>query len=62
MLRVTNRSPLADRPESPIEPLSTIPFRRDRDFVDRGTLLDQLEQKTLTPGSRVALVGLGGVG
>ncbi|KAJ5332325.1 P-loop containing nucleoside triphosphate hydrolase protein [Penicillium brevicompactum] len=54
--------PLADRPESPIEPLSTIPFRRDRDFVNRGTLLDQLQDKASVPGSRVALVGLGGVG
>ncbi|OAG05932.1 uncharacterized protein CC84DRAFT_1052555, partial [Paraphaeosphaeria sporulosa] len=40
----------------------TIPFRRDPDFVDRGTLLDELKEKCSAPASRVALVGIGGVG
>ncbi|CAG7916566.1 unnamed protein product [Penicillium olsonii] len=53
---------LPDRPETPVDPLSTIPFRRDRDFVDREILFDQLESKTSVQGSRIALVGLGGVG
>ncbi|KAL9023048.1 MAG: hypothetical protein Q9196_007413 [Gyalolechia fulgens] len=43
-------------------PSSTIPFRRDPDFVDRGAILDQLHQKCALPASRTALVGLGGVG
>ncbi|KAL9035008.1 MAG: hypothetical protein Q9214_006785, partial [Letrouitia sp. 1 TL-2023] len=52
----------AGRPETPPDPSSTIPFRRDPDFVDRETMLDQLNQKCAEPGSRAALVGLGGVG
>ncbi|KAF2865795.1 hypothetical protein BDV95DRAFT_506340, partial [Massariosphaeria phaeospora] len=36
--------------------------RRDPDFVDRGTLLDQIRERCAAPASRVALVGLGGVG
>ena len=51
-----------ERPETPPAPLSTVPFRRDPDFVDRGTLLNQIQEKCSTQGARVALVGLGGVG
>ncbi|KAF2022630.1 hypothetical protein EK21DRAFT_15134, partial [Setomelanomma holmii] len=36
--------------------------RRDPDFVDCGTLLDQIRERCAAPASRVALVGLGGVG
>ncbi|MCJ1274918.1 hypothetical protein MMC21_002716, partial [Puttea exsequens] len=54
--------PPAERPETPPNPKSTIPFRRDPDFVDRGTILDQLHEKCALPASRTALVGLGGVG
>ncbi|KAJ5781257.1 hypothetical protein N7457_006417 [Penicillium paradoxum] len=43
-------------------PLSTVPFRRDSDFVDRGTLLDEIYEKGNTPSARIALVGLGCVG
>jgi hypothetical protein len=41
-----------------------VPFRRDADFVDCGTLLDQLRKRCAAPASYryVALVGLGGVG
>lgn len=52
----------AKRPKTPPTPQSTVPFRRDPDFVDRGTLLDQIHEKTFRPGARVALMGLGGVG
>jgi hypothetical protein len=41
-------------------PSSTVPFRRDPDFLDRD-ILSIIQQKYL-PTSRVALVGLGGVG
>ena len=43
-------------------PSSTIPFGRDPDFVDRGTLVEQLYDKCALPASQTALVGLGGVG
>jgi hypothetical protein len=41
---------------------STVPFRRDRDFVEFGSTLSQIDQKCAVPGSSTALVGLGGVG
>ncbi|CAI7577509.1 unnamed protein product [Penicillium glandicola] len=50
------------RPETPTNPLSTVPFARDIDFISRDTLLRQIHEKSLVPGSRIALVGLGGVG
>jgi Heterokaryon incompatibility protein (HET) len=49
-------------------PSSTVPFRRDADFVDRrashdgSTLLEKIEQRCGTPAARVALVGIGGAG
>jgi hypothetical protein len=42
-------------------PSSTVPFRRDRDFVYRDILSD-IYAKCSLPSARVALVGLGGVG
>ncbi|KAJ5660390.1 hypothetical protein N7507_006841 [Penicillium longicatenatum] len=51
-----------ERPETPPCPLSTVPFARDPDFVSRDALLQQIHEKSLVPGSRIALVGLGGVG
>ncbi|KAJ5971839.1 uncharacterized protein N7479_001757 [Penicillium vulpinum] len=51
-----------ERPETPPSPLSTVPFTRDPDFIRRDTLLDQIYEKNSVPGSRIALVGLGGVG
>lgn len=51
-----------ERPETPPPPSSTVPFRRDPDFVDRGTLLDRILEKGSASPSRIALVGLGGVG
>jgi hypothetical protein len=52
----------AERPDTPPQPSCFVPFRRDPDFVDRGTLLDQIREQCSAPASRVALVGLGGVG
>ena len=39
-----------------------MPFRRNPDFVQRGSSLDQLHRKPSIPVARVALAGLGGVG
>ena len=54
--------PAQERPETPPNPSILIPFARDRDFVERKGLLDQIHQNCAIPGSRTALVGLGGVG
>ncbi|KAK3376527.1 hypothetical protein B0T24DRAFT_648420 [Lasiosphaeria ovina] len=51
-----------ERAETPPAPFATIPFSRDPDFVNRGDILDQVDQRCSKPASRVALVGLGGVG
>ncbi|KAJ5749249.1 uncharacterized protein N7511_010945 [Penicillium nucicola] len=57
--------------QAPPEPVSTVPFTRDPNFVDRGTLLDEIVAQVpslsckinvSSSGSRIALVGLGGVG
>jgi hypothetical protein len=54
--------------ETPPNPSILIPFSRDSDFVDRapaadsGTILDRITEEGRQPGSRAALVGLGGVG
>jgi hypothetical protein len=42
-------------------PSSTVPFRRDPDYVQRN-VFDKLWRRRMEPASRVALVGLGGVG
>jgi hypothetical protein len=39
-----------------------VPFSHDQDFVSRDALLDQIKEKSSVPGSRIVLVGLGGVG
>ncbi|KAH8199002.1 hypothetical protein TruAng_006831 [Truncatella angustata] len=52
-----------ERPETPPTlPLIIIPFSRDKDFVGRETILDEIDRRCSRPGSRTALVGLGGVG
>ncbi|CAG8393850.1 unnamed protein product [Penicillium salamii] len=58
---MTNRRILV-RPETPPSPLSTVPFAHDPDFVSRDTLLQQIHKKSSVAGSRIVLVGLGGVG
>ncbi|KAL8284636.1 hypothetical protein RB600_009179 [Gaeumannomyces tritici] len=50
------------QPETPPQPSAFIPFSRDADFVDRGDILAQLRQRCSEPASRIALVGLGGIG
>ncbi|KAF2015155.1 hypothetical protein BU24DRAFT_493604, partial [Aaosphaeria arxii CBS 175.79] len=51
-----------ERRETPPQPSIVIPFARDADFVDRGTLLDEFRERCTQPNARIALVGLGGVG
>ncbi|KAJ6008357.1 hypothetical protein N7540_012333 [Penicillium herquei] len=51
----------SEQPEPRPEPLSTVPFPHDPDFVSRDELLDQIHEKSSIP-SRIVLVGLGGVG
>ncbi|KAJ6003892.1 hypothetical protein N7540_013174 [Penicillium herquei] len=60
-IHVENHPP-PERPETPPSPLSTVPFPHDPDFVRRDALVDQIHHKRSVPGSRTALVGLGGVG
>jgi hypothetical protein len=50
-----------ERPETPPQPSCFVPSRRNPDFVG-GTLFDQIRERCGAPASRVALVGLGGVG
>ncbi|KAJ5286714.1 hypothetical protein N7478_002400 [Penicillium angulare] len=51
-----------ERSEPRFEPLSTVPFQRDPDFVCRDGPLNQIHQRASLPGARIVLVGLGGVG
>lgn len=53
----------AGPPETPPSSLSIVlPFERDLDYIQRGSLLDVITVKLSPPAARVALVGLGGVG
>jgi hypothetical protein len=58
----TNKCSTLERLETPPPPDIVIPFARDADFVERGTILEQIQQRSAAPGSRTALVGLGGIG
>ncbi|KAK8057017.1 tpr domain protein [Apiospora saccharicola] len=51
-----------ERQETPPNPSSIIPFGRDKDFIPRGDILDRIHQACAIPETRIALVGLGGVG
>lgn len=53
--------PLADQTLPRSTPSSTVPFRRDPYFVDR-PVLAEVNCRSQQPASRLALVGLGGVG
>jgi len=55
------QKPLADQNPSCPAASSTVPFRRDPDFIDRNVLVD-IKEKLREPAARVAIVGLGGVG
>lgn len=63
LLGTTDAIYLMIEPQEPTPgPLSTVPFPRDPDFVDRGTLLDDIHIISSSLASRAALVGIGGVG
>ncbi|KAH6881114.1 hypothetical protein B0T10DRAFT_565294 [Thelonectria olida] len=49
-------------PPRSIRPFSTVPFPPDPMFVERTDILLWLREQTARPGSRAALVGLGGIG
>ena len=44
------------------KPCSTLPFGIDDDFVDRPDIIGWMQDKFDGTASRIALVGLGGVG
>ncbi|KAM0688989.1 hypothetical protein Q7P36_011065 [Cladosporium allicinum] len=56
-----HHSPL-ERPEAPPNPLSTVPFRQDSDYVQRGSLIEEIDSRLSQPAARAVLVGLGGIG
>jgi nucleoside phosphorylase len=58
MVKLANLDIRHVRPKAPL----IIPFRRNEDFVEREALCDQINEQCSAPGSRTALVGLGGVG
>ncbi|KAM5452758.1 hypothetical protein MaudCBS49596_003064 [Microsporum audouinii] len=59
---VTINNHEGQRPETPPVPSCKIPFKRDDKFIDRPAIFDKIKEKFEAPGSRVALVGMGGVG
>ena len=60
--QATDKHVSLERAETPPEPTSNVPFRRDLDFIERGDLLERIGAKVSQPAARVALVGLGGIG
>jgi tetratricopeptide (TPR) repeat protein len=59
---VSGRSGRSGRSQNQPNPSIVIPFGRDEDFVERPALLGRMSQSCGRPGSRTAIVGLGGVG
>ncbi|KAH7021517.1 uncharacterized protein B0I36DRAFT_388201 [Microdochium trichocladiopsis] len=49
-------------PTRRVEPFSTVPFLPDADFVERPDVTAWLDTTLAQPGSRAALIGLGGIG
>jgi hypothetical protein len=60
------KPPISDNvnkaPEERPQPFAMIPFGRNPDFVDPGSLVDRVHELSSEPSARLALVGLGGVG
>ncbi|KAF2801895.1 HET-domain-containing protein [Mytilinidion resinicola] len=57
-----HRSDLQGNPQTLLKPSSNVPFPRDNDFVDRGNILEQINERCSQPAGRAALVGFGGFG
>jgi hypothetical protein len=55
-------SPSIEVPELRPDPVSTVPFPQDPDFVGRDAIIDQMAQMASILGSQLALAGLGDVG
>lgn len=51
-----------DRPSTPPKPSSNVPFRRDKDYVDRGDIITRIDERCSQPAGRAVLVGFGGFG
>ncbi|GLB10180.1 hypothetical protein AtubIFM57258_006581 [Aspergillus tubingensis] len=60
--RSMNIGPPAEGPEKKPQPIAMIPYGRDPDFVDPGSLVDRVHKLCSRPSARLALVGFGGVG
>ena len=60
--RITTPLTFLERPETPPKAFATIPFSHNRDFINRGDILKQIDKRYSKPAGQVALVGLGGVG
>ncbi|KAF1936601.1 hypothetical protein EJ02DRAFT_327735, partial [Clathrospora elynae] len=52
----------SDPSSTPLKPSSNVPFRKDKDYVDRGDILARIEERCSQPAGRAALVGFGGFG
>ena len=63
-LSLIKASPAQSRPLP--QPSHNIPFQKDRKFIGREDILDQIQEKigidNLNEHNRIALVGLGGIG
>jgi hypothetical protein len=55
-------SPMRSGKRVRVEPFSTIPFAPDPQLVERPEIMEWIHEKCLSPGARVALAGLGGIG
>ena len=53
---------LTDQSRKKLKPSSNVPFKRDRDFVDRPSIMAWIKEMCEVRSNRAALVGLGGVG
>jgi len=57
-----NNSTQTAQPETLPSPLSTVPFPCNLDYINRGSLIDEIYEKLSVPAAQAALVRLGGVG
>lgn len=62
-LQIFNFDSGRERPSSPPNPKSTlVPYYDDGDFIERGEILQRIEELCSRRAGRAALVGLSGVG